>query len=71
MNGKVITRHAQNPLKVGDVIPTLCGKPLSVFTGAHELVNVGHSVNCPECRVVINYVRRCVSVTGYACTRAA
>jgi hypothetical protein len=67
----IITRHAAHPI---DSTLLLCGRPIVRVhenLDRTEICDIGHQVNCPECRVTINYVRRCIAPSTYVCTRAA
>lgn len=66
-----VIRHALHPV---NSMQYLCGTLVAYANlreQPQEPVDVGHQVNCPECRTVINFCRRCISVSGYVCVRAA
>lgn len=63
-----LTRHAPDPNFRRE---TLCGETLvTVGTQPHWLAQVGDTINCEKCRVVINAVRKCVSPNLYRLVRA-
>ena len=64
----MITRHAPDPLHVRE---TLCGAALVPYgRDAHHLVELGMSITCPECRVVINMATKCVAPNRYRLVKA-
>ncbi len=67
-----ITRHAAHPTQDSNF---LCGRSIAFAKELNpqpqEIVDVGHQVNCPECRVVINFCRRCIAPGSYVLARVA
>jgi hypothetical protein len=63
-----ITRHAPDPLHVRE---TLCGTALAKVGTELELVAaIGESINCPECRTVINMATKCIGPKQFMLVRA-
>lgn len=62
-----ITRHAPDPAHTRE---TLCGQKLTgVGTSPHWLAGVGDCINCPTCRVIINFASKCVLPHRYVLAR--
>lgn len=58
-----VVRHAPDPLHQRE---TLCGAKLIYFVPErHVVASVGDSINCEQCRVVINMATRCIGPRRY------
>lgn len=67
----MVTRHSPHPT---DPSLLLCGRPIVRADWNRErtdICDIGHQVNCPDCRTVINFCRRCIAPGSYALARSA
>lgn len=64
----MIIRHAGHPTEPALY---LCGMPVVIDNTGDHLAEVGLSVNCPECRVVVNFCRRCIAPSQFTLVRVA
>lgn len=60
----MITRHLPDPLHVRETLCSAITTPEGV-PQEHRLAEVGMEINCPQCRVITNMVRRCISPSRY------
>lgn len=62
-----VVKHAPDPLFVRE---TLCGeKCQQVLNMLHTIAAIGESINCPNCKVVINMATKCIAPRHYVLAR--
>ena len=60
---------ARHMPSTSDIDKAMCGREITPDVASHVIVDVGHTVNCPQCRTIINACRRCLSIVGYTFVR--
>lgn len=56
---------ARHMPSTSDYTKAMCGREITPEVPSHVIVDVGHTVNCPQCREIINACRRYLSIVGY------